>query len=112
MQLESKLPRIGTTIFTRMSALAASENAINLSQGYPDFDAPAALIEALGRHAETGQVARPRGDDGHLLGALGDGGCAGDETGGADAGRTDAGRGRAGQKFTPFHEGFSRDGSR
>ena len=54
MQLESKLPRIGTTIFTRMSALAASENAINLSQGYPDFDAPAALTEALGRHATQG----------------------------------------------------------
>ncbi|MEP4484050.1 MAG: methionine aminotransferase [Halioglobus sp.] len=54
MQLESKLPRIGTTIFTRMSALAAKENAINLSQGFPDFDAPAALIEALGRHATQG----------------------------------------------------------
>jgi methionine aminotransferase len=37
-----------------MSALAAQENAINLSQGYPDFDAPPALIEALGRHAVQG----------------------------------------------------------
>lgn len=54
MQLESKLPRVGTTIFTRMSALATSESAINLSQGYPDFDAPGALIEALGRHAAQG----------------------------------------------------------
>ncbi len=34
----SKLPRVGTTIFTQMSALANAENAINLSQGFPDFD--------------------------------------------------------------------------
>ena len=41
--IESKLPRVGTTIFTRMSALAAECNALNLSQGFPDFDAPPAL---------------------------------------------------------------------
>ncbi len=45
--MESKLPNIGTTIFTRMSALAAQSSAINLSQGYPDFEAPLALREAL-----------------------------------------------------------------
>ena len=47
--LTSKLPDVGTTIFTRMSALAAECGAINLSQGYPDFEAPPALCEALAR---------------------------------------------------------------
>ena len=36
--ITSKLPNVGTTIFTVMSRLAAEHNAINLSQGYPDFD--------------------------------------------------------------------------
>lgn len=52
--IESKLPRVGTTIFTRMSALASDMDAINLSQGFPDFDAPRALCEALGEHAMAG----------------------------------------------------------
>ena len=52
--IESKLPRVGTTIFTRMSALASECGAINLSQGFPDFDAPEALREALGRCAMAG----------------------------------------------------------
>ena len=52
--IESKLPDVGTTIFTRMSALASQHGAINLSQGFPDFDAPEALCEALGRHAMAG----------------------------------------------------------
>ena len=43
----SKLPAVGTTIFTRMSQLAAECGAINLSQGFPDFDGPEALREAL-----------------------------------------------------------------
>jgi methionine aminotransferase len=34
--IESKLPRVGTTIFTVMSALAAERNAVNLGQGFPD----------------------------------------------------------------------------
>jgi methionine aminotransferase len=50
----SKLPRVGTTIFTRMSALAEEYGALNLSQGFPDFDAPEALREGLGRHAMAG----------------------------------------------------------
>ena len=54
MQLQSKLPRIGTTIFTRMSALAAQHEALNLSQGFPDFPPPARLAEALGEHALRG----------------------------------------------------------
>ena len=50
----SKLPRVGTTIFTRMSALAQEHGALNLSQGFPDFAAPPALTEALGEHARRG----------------------------------------------------------
>ncbi|EGH28177.1 hypothetical protein, partial [Pseudomonas syringae] len=36
--IDSKLPNVGTTIFTVMSQLAAETGAINLSQGFPDFD--------------------------------------------------------------------------
>jgi len=36
--IKSKLPKVGTTIFTVMSQLANQENAINLSQGFPDFE--------------------------------------------------------------------------
>lgn len=43
----SKIPKIGTTIFTEMSALARQHNAINLSQGFPDFECSTDLIEAL-----------------------------------------------------------------
>ncbi len=52
--IESKLPTVGTTIFTRMSALADECGALNLSQGFPDFDAPEPLRAALGRHAMAG----------------------------------------------------------
>ncbi|MDP4745785.1 MAG: aminotransferase, partial [Porticoccaceae bacterium] len=38
--MKSKLPDIGTTIFTVMSKMAADCGAINLSQGFPDFDCP------------------------------------------------------------------------
>ena len=44
MPLQSKLPGVGTTIFTAMSKLAADQGAINLSQGYPDFDGPPQLL--------------------------------------------------------------------
>jgi methionine aminotransferase len=50
----SKLPRVGTTIFTQMSALANECNALNLSQGFPDFGAPPALLEAMARHVRDG----------------------------------------------------------
>ncbi|MFP6834611.1 MAG: methionine aminotransferase [Pseudomonadales bacterium] len=43
----SKLPGVETTIFTVMSALAREEGALNLSQGFPDFDAPAELLERV-----------------------------------------------------------------
>ncbi len=47
--LTSKLPQVGTTIFTVMSALAAEKNAINLSQGFPDFQCDAELLEMVNR---------------------------------------------------------------
>ena len=50
----SKLPNVGTTIFTRMSQLAADTGALNLSQGFPDFDGPQALRDAVGRHIAAG----------------------------------------------------------
>ena len=50
----SKLPHVGTTIFTRMSQLAAETGALNLSQGFPDFDGPQALREAVTRHIAAG----------------------------------------------------------
>lgn len=43
----SKLPAVGTTIFSVMSALAAQHDAINLGQGFPDFDCDARLQQAL-----------------------------------------------------------------
>lgn len=52
--LESKLPDVGTTIFTVMSALAQQHGAINLSQGFPDFDAPAALLERVQHYLTHG----------------------------------------------------------
>jgi len=53
--LVSKLPNVGTTIFTRMSQLALETGAINLSQGFPDFDGPQALREAVARHVMEGR---------------------------------------------------------
>ena len=52
--LESKLPAVGTTIFTVMSRLAAEHGAINLSQGYPDFDPPARLVELVAEAMRRG----------------------------------------------------------
>lgn len=45
--LTSKLPNVGTTIFSVMSALAAEHDAVNLGQGFPDFDCDPALIDAV-----------------------------------------------------------------
>ena len=52
--LVSRLPSVGTTIFTVMSKLAAEVGAINLSQGFPDFDCDPALIDAVVRHMRGG----------------------------------------------------------
>ena len=48
--MKSKLPDIGTTIFTVMSKMAADYGAINLSQGFPDFDCPDRLRELVAEH--------------------------------------------------------------
>ena len=48
--MQSKLPTVGTTIFTVMSKMAQDYNAINLSQGFPDFDCPERLRELVALH--------------------------------------------------------------
>jgi methionine aminotransferase len=50
----SKLPQVGTTIFTTMSALAAQVGAINLSQGFPDYECSPQLIELINRAMKDG----------------------------------------------------------
>ncbi len=50
----SKLPQVGTTIFTTMSALAAEVGAINLSQGFPDYDCSPELIELVNKAMKDG----------------------------------------------------------
>ena len=54
ISLPSKLPNVGTTIFTVMSQLAAECDAINLSQGFPSFDPPAALLERVSFYLNQG----------------------------------------------------------
>jgi methionine transaminase len=54
MQINSKLPNIGTTIFTVMSGLAKEHNAINLSQGFPDFGCNPKLIELAQKNLGNG----------------------------------------------------------
>jgi methionine aminotransferase len=50
----SKLPQVGTTIFSVMSKMAADYNAINLSQGFPDFPVDEALINLVHKHMRDG----------------------------------------------------------
>ena len=52
--ITSKLPNVGTTIFTTMSQLAAETGALNLSQGFPDFNGPQGLLDAVGKHIALG----------------------------------------------------------
>ncbi|MGD8356596.1 MAG: aminotransferase class I/II-fold pyridoxal phosphate-dependent enzyme, partial [Lysobacterales bacterium] len=52
--MRSKLPNVGTTIFTVMSKMASEHGAINLSQGYPDFDGPPQLRERVAWHMAHG----------------------------------------------------------
>lgn len=51
----SKLPDVGVTIFTVMSALAAEHGAINLAQGFPDFECDPALSALVSRHMQEGR---------------------------------------------------------
>jgi methionine aminotransferase len=52
---QTKLPKVGTTIFTVMSQLAAEHQAVNLGQGFPDFAVPERLVEALDRAMRDGK---------------------------------------------------------
>ena len=54
MRIDTKLPKVGTTIFTVMSQLAAEHGAVNLGQGFPDFPVPERLIDALERAMRAG----------------------------------------------------------
>ncbi|HEX3383860.1 MAG TPA: methionine aminotransferase, partial [Mucilaginibacter sp.] len=54
ISINSKLPGAGTTIFTVMSALAAEVGAINLSQGFPDYETSPELIELVNQAMKKG----------------------------------------------------------
>lgn len=54
VSIHSKFPNVGTTIFTKMSSLAAQNNAVNLSQGFPDFTCSPELVSLLNKHMEMG----------------------------------------------------------
>jgi len=54
MKFTSKLPKVGTTIFTKMSALAREYGAINLSQGFPDFEIDKTLNDLLYKSSKEG----------------------------------------------------------
>lgn len=55
IHFNSKLPHVGTTIFSVMSKLAADYQAINLSQGFPDFEGPKDLIELTNKYMLEGK---------------------------------------------------------
>lgn len=52
--INSKLPAVGTTIFTVIGELANRHQAINLGQGFPDFSAPQALLDRVSHHIQQG----------------------------------------------------------
>ena len=52
--ITSRLPNVGTTIFTVMSALAQQHNAVNLGQGFPDFDCDPRLLDAVNTAMRAG----------------------------------------------------------
>ena len=55
MQIRTKLPKVGTTIFTVMSQLATEHKAVNLGQGFPDFEGPQSLRDALAKAMNSGK---------------------------------------------------------
>jgi methionine aminotransferase len=57
--LQSRLPAVGTTIFSTMSALASEHGAVNLGQGFPDFDCDPALVEMVGNAMRAGHNQYP-----------------------------------------------------
>ena len=56
---KSRLPQVGTTIFTVMSALATEHQAVNLGQGFPDFPCDPALLEGVNRAMQAGHNQYP-----------------------------------------------------
>ncbi len=58
-KVKSKLPGVGDTIFAEMSAKTNKHDAINLSQGFPNFGTPNALIERVNYHMEAGHNQYP-----------------------------------------------------
>ena len=54
MSIQTKLPKVGTTIFTVMSQLAAEHGAVNLGQGFPDFAVPQRLVDELAKAMRDG----------------------------------------------------------
>lgn len=59
LKIASKLPHLGTTIFTVMSQMASEYKAINLSQGYPDFDVPEPLLALMTKYLNAGMNQYP-----------------------------------------------------
>jgi methionine aminotransferase len=57
--LESRLPAVGTTVFTLMSALASEHGAVNLGQGFPDFGCDPHLLDLVGDAMRAGQNQYP-----------------------------------------------------
>lgn len=55
MNLVTKLPKVETTIFTVMSQLAMEHKAVNLGQGFPDFDVPRRLVDELAKAMQQGK---------------------------------------------------------
>jgi len=55
----SRLPLVGTTIFTQMSALAAQHQAVNLGQGFPDFDCDPRLVGHVSEAMRAGHNQYP-----------------------------------------------------
>ena len=54
MKIQSKLPHVGVTIFTVMSKLSMDHGAINLSQGFPDFDPAPELVQLVEKYMHAG----------------------------------------------------------
>ncbi|GAG46225.1 unnamed protein product, partial [marine sediment metagenome] len=61
--ITERLVPFGTTVFAEMTALAQEHNAINLAQGFPDFEGPPEIVEAAVQALRSGnnQYARSRG---------------------------------------------------
>ncbi|HEY8609423.1 MAG TPA: pyridoxal phosphate-dependent aminotransferase [Noviherbaspirillum sp.] len=59
LAVQSRLPNVGTTIFTVMSALAAEKGAVNLGQGFPDFNCDPALVNAVSAAMQDGHNQYP-----------------------------------------------------